>query len=504
MSFYKKIEQHHAFFKIDRSKIIPGHLLNPAQVLSLSGLFPKINLHKEEIILAFKQENQYFGILSDKYLYLSNHEPVGLGFCGAGNFEPHFNDNEVNFILACVETLSQVKKEMGKNLEGFLEKYKGLVEKTPKTQEQEVPLPHFDLKYLEMIGHEAKEAQAFCQHLNQDARFLQALNMVFSPGDQAIDGYKTEHLLLSDFIKVYNTCAIPENEKSKFTLAYFFEKLQGNDLSKGIGIERLNEMVSKPGFNENIQKIKSAQLFRMPKAFEKEFIIPQLLHKLQHDYFARGGNIIYRFATIIAKADNTISEEEKKKLKEILQKTTNVSQTRNSSAPYAKEIPADDSLEKVMTELNSLVGLEEVKKSIQDLINFLKVSTMRAEKEMPLLDISLHSVFLGPPGTGKTTIARLLGRIFKHLGYLSAGQLVETDRAGMVAGYVGQTAIKVDELVTASKGGVLFIDEAYALTPLDSTRDFGSEAVDTLLKRMEDNRDDLVVIAAGYTLFRAC
>ena len=111
----------------------------------------------------------------------------------------------------------------------------------------------------------------------------------------------------------------------------------------------------------------------------------------------------------------------------------------------------------------------------------------------------MHTVFLGPPGTGKTTVARLLGRIFKHLGYLTKGQLYETDREGLVAGYVGQTAIKTDKVLAESNGGVVFIDEAYSLTQNAFGNDFGSEAVNTIIKRMEDNRDDLAVVVAGYT-----
>jgi stage V sporulation protein K len=498
MSFHKKIEKQFHAYEIDPSKIVLGHRLNPIQILELSKKFPRLNLRKEEIVLAFMQEKQFNGILSNQFLHIGSDDIFKIEDCNDEKLLQYFSERETGFILECIQALWAVKKEMGKSLEGFLTKYKSWAETNPIEPKQNVDLPFFDVKYLEMISQEASEAYRFCNDLNQDARFVQALNMVFSPGEQAIDGYKAEHLLLSDLVKAYNEAALSENEKSKFTLAFFFERLQGNDLAKVIGIERLNEMVGKPGFDENIRKIKSVKLFQTPKVYENEYIIPQLLHKLQHESFAKAGNIIYRFASIIAKADNVIGDDEKQALKEILNRTTNIgpSSATNSNV---KPIPDGDTLETVMQELDALIGLDEVKKGIHDLINFLKVSKIRADKELPQMSISLHSVFLGPPGTGKTTIARLLGRIFKHLNYLSKGQLVETDRAGMVAGYVGQTAIKVDQLITESKGGVLFVDEAYSLTPLDGGRDFGSEAVDALIKRMEDHRDDLVVIVAGYT-----
>lgn len=157
-----------------------------------------------------------------------------------------------------------------------------------------------------------------------------------------------------------------------------------------------------------------------------------------------------------------------------------------------------DDLDTLLNKLNDLIGLNSVKTEVNDLINLLKIIDLRKKNGLKVPPITKHFVFTGNPGTGKTTVARLLAEIYCSLGVLSKGHLVEVDRSGMVAAYMGQTAIKVKEVVEKAKGGVLFIDEAYALANETPGGDFGQEAIDTLVKAMEDNRNDLIVIVAGY------
>lgn len=164
----------------------------------------------------------------------------------------------------------------------------------------------------------------------------------------------------------------------------------------------------------------------------------------------------------------------------------------------AKETKLSDDPNDPFTRLDELIGLEEVKQKVRTLANSVKIQKMKEQRGMKTQPMSYHCLFLGNPGTGKTTVARILADIYRNLGVVKTGHLVETDRSGLIASYLGQTAPKVNHMCDSALNGILFIDEAYAITQ-GSSQDYGKEAVATLLKRMEDDRDKLVVILAGYS-----
>lgn len=265
-------------------------------------------------------------------------------------------------------------------------------------------------------------------------------------------------------------------------------------------VERINS-VNKT-IVENFLKEKSEDFFYLNEMFKACYA-----EDLRIQYFS----LLYRFFSVIAKADDQITPEEGKWLGrlmsysttskdyglEVFEKKASICEKltiEKQAKPNTNCNDETNPLEKLQT----LIGLSEVKEEVSALVNFVKIQQEREKKGMKAVGLSYHCVFTGNPGTGKTTVARILAAIYRDLGILKKGHLVETDRSGLVAEYVGQTAVKTNKIIDSALDGVLFIDEAYSLVQ-GGGNDYGQEAISTLLKRMEDERNRLIIVLAGYS-----
>ncbi|MEW7280053.1 AAA family ATPase [Aquimarina sp. 2201CG1-2-11] len=492
--FFSKLEQG------NKSFFFKGKSTNPLKILTISSVFSSLRIKDEDLLLLYSLKesmDQLDLIITTKNIHVASIKiPLAKDVFKDAKFNKYPKEH-ITLLTNLVDDLLLKKKEEKKSLSDFTNKFKDFVnQKEDITQDFDI-----DYEFLQILKNEGEKIQNLAEDLNNNKRFSNTINTIVHKTDDALE-FQAEHVILQDIIRVFNmiyplsdTKNIIADTKIKFLLAFLFEKLQGNDIIASLSIERINKFVQSEKFNENIEVIKTASLFDLGADYKNEFLLPSLLKRLDSPHFANSGAFLYRIASLITKADGTISEEETTLLKKINNKLSHPKE--NLEGVTQTEVDENETLDDVMEELNELIGLDAIKNSIKELSNFLKIQKVREEKGLKNVNNSLHSVFMGPPGTGKTTVARLVSKIYKHLGYLEKGHLVETDRTGMVAGYVGQTAIKVEEVIKTSLDGVLFIDEAYSLAK-DNKKDFGNEAVEVLLKKMEDHRDQLVVIVAGY------
>lgn len=316
-----------------------------------------------------------------------------------------------------------------------------------------------------------------------------------------------DYSIMYDISKIYNIFYqhFNENREHNVALLSLASKLMGEDANfiNELSYNLIHKMHDDEKFKMLLKAISEIAINPPPfilnindKNTNQIFLLPPILKQLKSTYYDKYITFLYRVATVLTKSDNQVTNDEEKILKRIHKDLYNTSENKLQKANSSNR--KKSSLDDLIKELDNLIGLEDVKSEVKSLVNFINFQSEREKHGLKQNEISYHCVFTGSPGTGKTTVARILSKIFASLKVVEKGHLIETDRSGLVAEYVGQTAVKVDKLVSEALGGVLFIDEAYSLST-DSSNDYGKEAIATLIKRMEDNRDNLVVIVAGYT-----
>lgn len=358
-----------------------------------------------------------------------------------------------------------------------------------------------DETYFNIVQDHGDKLFLFIQEITDDPRLKKE---IYNTIHFHLTGKPTEipfpdlinMLITADLLKVYQQLGyrFGIDRKESFAIIYLFARIYG--LKKitfselPVAYDRISNSIADylPIIEKiNADNINSGALF----------ILGAIINNMDNETGKQYHLLLYRYASIIAKADGTVTSKESDFLKSIMSPWSNeisTSELESNTVTYVNTPEKQGGME----QLNQLTGLELVKNDVATLVNFIKIQNVRASKGMKAPSLSYHCIFIGNPGTGKTTVARILANIYKELGVLKKGHLVETDRSGLVAEYVGQTAVKTNKIIDSAMDGVLFIDGAYSLVT-SSSNDYGKEAIATLLKRMEDDRERLVVILAGYT-----